>query len=122
MFQMFSHLRFAGLVRTSIFDLSSSKVVMTMKILGIIFGKNPNQGAQTTVHLALSTSKMIEKCSTKMTDNQSMNLTDRNRLNGKYFSDCREETFIVSRQIGNRQIEEKLWQKTQALLKIKFEI
>jgi hypothetical protein len=81
-----------------------------MKILGIILGKNPNQGAQTTVHLALSTNQQLTY------------LTNRNQLNGKYYSDCREETFIVSRQIGDLEIEEKLWQKTQDLLKIKFGI
>ena len=72
--------------------------------LGLILGKNSYQGAQTSLHVALSCGSTRES------------------INGKYFSDCNEEKLIISSQIGNKSIERKLWQKTLEILKIKYRI
>jgi hypothetical protein len=75
--------------------------------LGLILGKNIYQGAQTTLHLALASGQ---------------GGSTRDAINGKYFSDCREEKLIVSSQIGDKNIEKKLWEKTLEILKIQFRI
>jgi hypothetical protein len=95
-----------------------------MAAMGWIFGKNSWQGAQTTLHLAMRLSECRKK-----------------ELNKKYFSDCREgknysefqlnfipkfyfifipETIFVSQEVGNREVEKKLWEATQDLLQIQF--
>ena len=78
-----------------------------MKVIGAVMGKNSLQGAQTTIHAALASAS-------------SSSAAVAVNLNGKYLSDCREERWLVARKVGDDAFEEKLWQKTQKLLKIKF--
>ena len=79
-----------------------------MKVIGAVMGKNSLQGAQTTIHAALASASSSSSSSAAV------------NLNGKYLSDCREERWLVGRKVGDAAFEEKLWQKTQKLLKIKF--
>jgi len=84
--------------------MSSSKVVTTMKVIGAVMGKSSLQGAQTTIHAALASASASEAA----------------ELNGKYLSDCREERWLVAKNVGDRGFEEKLWLKTEKMLKIDF--
>ena len=65
------------------------------------------QGAQTTIHVVLSGAS-------SSTSSVKLN------LNGKYFSDCREEKLMVSRRVGDVKFEATLWAKTLKMLDVDF--
>ncbi len=58
------------------------------------------QGAQTTIHVALAstTTKDVDKSVAGNVDNCVGKSVSKADLNGKYFSDCREEKLLVGRR------------------------
>ena len=90
-----------GLIRTNMVDAIENKTLRRLiKVIGWICGKNGSQGAQTSLHCVLT----------------------KDKIGGKYLSDCREEKRFVSPLVGNVRIEEKLFEETKALLRIKLDM
>ncbi len=58
------------------------------------------QGAQTTIHVALASTKTkdVDKSVTGNVDKCVRKSVTKSELNGKYFSDCREEKLLVGRR------------------------
>ena len=94
-----------GLVRTDIFNgLRVGKELRPIEIIGYILGKNCRQGAQTTIHLAVS------QFSGRFQE-----------MNGGFFSDCRYKNWFYFRmpKILNDPVAcQELWEETMQLLKI----
>ena len=65
-------------------------------VVSRVFGKSKEMGAQTTIHCVVA---------------------DEN-VNGKYYSDCREERLLVNRAFYDEKLALHLYQKTKHLLKL----
>ena len=83
-----------GFVRSSIFDMSSTRDLVIF--LSYIVGKNLVQGAQTSIFL--SSEPGIE------------------HLSGKHFADCRLETTLVNRKAEDLVLAERLWERSKQLV------
>ena len=65
-------------------------------IVSRIFGKTKAMGAQTTIFCVVANEN----------------------INGKYYSDCREERLLVNRSFYNEKLAQEIYEKTKRLLKL----
>ena len=91
-----------GFVRTDILDGFPKKAQNFVKFLGYLTGKTPLQGAQTTIHLAVSSlDNALET------------------INGKIFSDCRQTFWWQSKIpkiVENEKACKMVWDETMRVL------
>ncbi|XP_069676644.1 retinol dehydrogenase 11-like [Periplaneta americana] len=88
-----------GIVGTDIFRRLPSLVLSFTKILCNFFGKNPIEGAQTSIYLAVS--EEVEG------------------ITGKYFADCKESS--MSQTAMDEGLAKKLWEVSERLVGLKQE-
>ncbi|KAJ4431236.1 hypothetical protein ANN_19833 [Periplaneta americana] len=88
-----------GIVGTDLFRRLPSLVLSFTKILCNFFGKNPIEGAQTSIYLAVS--EEVEG------------------ITGKYFADCKESS--MSQTAMDEGLAKKLWEVSERLVGLKQE-
>jgi len=86
-----------GFVRSAIFDVDTRNKRDLIIFLSYIVGKNTVQGAQTSIFLSMKPG--IE------------------HLTGEHFADCRLETLLVNKEVHNADLAEKLWRRSEELVK-----
>ncbi|GLV23024.1 uncharacterized protein CBL_21176 [Carabus blaptoides fortunei] len=85
-----------GAVNTIIFKISKiNSVVFIANIIGPLYFKTPEEGAQTSIHLAVSDSL--------------------HGVTGKYFSDCEESNWWGP---NDKKIRQKVWDQSVELVKL----
>ena len=72
------------------------KIRKMVAIFARIFGKTKEMGAQTTIHCVVADES----------------------INGKYYSDCREERLLVNKSFYNEKLAQQLYEKTKQFLKL----
>lgn len=85
-----------GFVRTAIFDNFSDVQKNLITALGYLVGKNPWQGAQTTLFLCME--------------------PDIEKMAGGFFSDCRKNTLWLSPEAENLELCAGLWTRSEELV------
>ncbi|XP_051159979.1 retinol dehydrogenase 12-like [Leptopilina boulardi] len=90
---------YPGAVRTNIFEHILLPIKMIIVVLGILFFKTPEEGAQTTIHLAVS--------------------DEGSKVSGKYFVDCKNIN-CLNRPYSNED-RQKFWDKCCDLVGLKPE-
>jgi len=94
-----------GFVRTGIFQGFPKERQMFIKLASYVLGKTPLQGAQTTLHLALS----------------NFSDEDRKLLGGKFFCDCRSKNLVnafMPKVIDDPVACKSIWDETMKALEI----
>uniref|UniRef100_A0A069DST5 Putative dehydrogenase with different specificities related to short-chain alcohol dehydrogenase n=1 Tax=Panstrongylus megistus TaxID=65343 RepID=A0A069DST5_9HEMI len=86
-----------GMIDSGIWRSVPFPLNLPMKLVTKIFFKNPEQGAQTSIHLAVS--------------------DEVDGVNGKYFMDCREHT--LSRGVSDMARARKYWDICEKLVQLK---
>ena len=84
------------MILTDIMYQSNSMVWKMAALCSRVFGKTKEMGAQTTIHCVVA---------------------DEN-VNGKYYSDCREDRLLVNRSFYDEKLALHLYEKTKHLLKL----
>ena len=88
-----------GFVRTDIMSGIPAQYQIAVRLMSFIFGKNAWQGAQTSIHLAVT--KISKKCKSK--------------VNGKLFVDCKAKfwfDFLIPRVCGDPLACESVYEET----------